>query len=63
MGDEGRLLSGLPHYADQVIPNSLVKVTFLGEAETAIKSCFAGVKLSTSDSILGQLSFSLNTHH
>lgn len=56
MGDGGDLLSVLPHYADQVILNWL-RVTFLGEVETAIKFCFADVTLSTSDSILGWLSF------
>lgn len=45
--------------ADQVILEWLIKITFLGEAETAvrisIKSCFSDLELSTSDSILGLL--------
>ena len=45
--------------ADQKIPDRLVKTTFLGNVETAvrlvIKSWFADVGLSTGDSILGLL--------
>ena len=45
--------------ADQVILEWLVKITFLGEAETAIrisiKSCFSDLELCTSGSILGLL--------
>ena len=55
------------HYltgADQKIPGLLVKTTFPGAAETAVrlgsKSWFANVGLSTRDSILG-LSFLFNS--